>query len=248
MKIQLVAFKKCVVWLGAGWYSFKTSIGSWLALSIIFLLVLMLLGMLPFIGIFLTAFFMPFLMTGLLVTAHKSLTGSLAQVEDMLLGFNDLRFRKPLLMLGGASVVGSLLVFLSLYPLTGEILKAMYLPHSNAQVAETLAAMAEGSPVSLMLQTGVILTVAMVFFYATPLVIFEKLEPLDAITTSLMACLKNIIPLTLFGGMVLVLGVLASFMFGLGYLVLIPVIAGANYASFRDVFDPIDDAKIPDAV
>lgn len=247
MKIQLVAFKKCVVWLGAGWYAFKTSLGSWLALSIIFLVVLMLLGMLPFIGIFLIAFFMPFLLTGLLVTAHKSLTGSLAQVEDVLLGFNDLRFRKPLLILGGASVIGTLLVFISLYPLTGEILKAMYLPQSNARVAETLAAMAEGSPVSLMLQTGVILTVMMTFFYATPLVIFENLEPLDAITTSLMACLKNIVPLTLFGCMALALGIFASFMFGLGYLVLIPVVAGANYASFRDVFDPAEDNKLPDA-
>ena len=248
MKIQLVAFRKCVVWLGAGWYSFKTSLGSWLALSIIFLLVLMLLGMLPFIGIFLAAFFMPFLLTGLLVTAHKSLTDSLAQVEDMLLGFNDLRFRKPLLMLGGAGVVGALLVFLSLYPLTGEILKAMYLPQSNAQVAETLAAMAEASPFGLMLQTGVILAVLMAFFYATPLVVFENMEPLDAITTSLLACLKNIVPLTLLGCLVLTLGIFASFIFGLGYLVLIPVVAGANYASFRDVFDQAEDNKLPDSV
>ncbi|MBU0655804.1 MAG: hypothetical protein KJ914_11855 [Gammaproteobacteria bacterium] len=245
MKIQLVAFRRCFAWLGAGWYAFKSNLGAWLALSIIFLLFQMLLGMLPFVGIFLIAFFMPFLLTGLLVTAHKSLVGSLAQVEDALLGFNDLRFRKPLLILGVAATAGTLLVFIALFPLTGEILKALYMPQSNAQVAEVLASMAEGSPFGLMLQTGVILVVMMAFFYATPLVVFENQEPLDAITTSLLACLKNIVPLALFTGMVLVLGVLASLMFGLGYLVLLPILAGATYASFRDVFDPVEP-PVPD--
>lgn len=241
MKIQLVAFRRSFAWLGAGWYAFKSNIGAWLALSIIFLLVLMLLGMLPFIGIFLIAFFMPFLLTGMLITAHKSLVGSMAQAEDALLGFNDLRFRQPLLILGGAALAGALLVFVVLYPLTGEILKALYMPQSNAQVAAMLANMAESSPFLLMLQTGVILGILMAFYYATPLVIFENQDPLDAITTSLMACLKNAVPLGIFTGMALLLGTLASFMFGLGYLVLLPVLAGATYASFRDVFDPADD-------
>ncbi len=248
MKIQLVALRQCFVWLGAGWYAFKSNLGAWLALSIIFLLLLMLLGMLPFVGIFLIAFIMPFLLTGLLVTAHKSLVGALAQVEDILIGFHDPRFRKPLLVLGGAMVVGAVLLFVSLYPLTGTILQALNMPQSEANVAETLAAMSEGSPVSLMLQGGVMLVVLMAFFFATPLVVFENQEPLDAITTSLLACLKNIIPLVLFAVAILLLALLGSVAFGLGYLVLIPVLAGASYASFRDIFDPADEArpKVPD--
>lgn len=240
MKIQLVEFRRCFVWLGAGWYAFKTNPGAWLALSIVFLLVIMLLGMLPFVGIPLIILFIPLLLAGLLVTAHKSLTGSLAQVEDLLLGFNDERFRKPLLLLGAMMVAGSMLLFAALYPLSAEVLKALYLPGSDARVAAALTELGQSSPVGLMLQLGIIGVVLMAFFYATPLVVFEAQMPLDAVSTSLLACLRNLVPLVLFGVMTIVLGILASFAFGLGYLVLIPVLTGASYASFRDVFDPVE--------
>lgn len=239
MNIQLVELRRCFAWIGAGWYAFKCNLGAWLALSILFLLVVMLLGMLPFVGIPLIILFVPLLLSGLLVTAHKSLTGSLAQVEDMLLGFNEEHFRKPLLVLGGAMVVGTILLFATFYPLSGQVLKALYIPGSDAQVATGLVELAESSPISLLLQMGVSSVVIMAFFYATPLVVFEGLNPDDAILTSLQACLKNILPLALFATMVVGLGVLATFAFGLGYLVLIPVLTSASYASFRDVFDPV---------
>ncbi len=238
MKIQLVEFRRAFIWFGAGWYAFKTNLGAWLALSILFLLAVLLLGMLPFIGIPLIALFFPLLLVGLLITAHKSLTGSLAQVEDMLAGFNDQRFRNPLLLLGGAMLAGLLLLFAILYPLSGEIFKALYFPGSDTKVALTLAQMTESSPLGLLLQMGLIGVFLMAFFYATPLVLFEGQSPLDAISASLLACLRNIVPLVLFGMITVGLGILASFAFGLGYLVLIPVLTAASYASFRDVFDP----------
>jgi hypothetical protein len=240
MKIQMVDFRRAFIWLGAGWFAFKTNLGAWLALSILFLLAVLLLGMLPFLGIPLIALFLPLLSTGLFVTAHKSLTGALAQVEDMLLGFNDQRFRQPLLHLGGAMVVGMVLLFAVLYPLSAEIFKALYLPDAETKVALMLAQMAAASPLGVLLQMVMITLFLMAFFYAIPLVVFEGQVPLDAVSASLLACLRNIVPLLLFGSMILLLGILASFVFGLGYLVLIPVLTAASYASFRDVFDPVE--------
>jgi hypothetical protein len=240
MKIQLVGFRRAFVWLGAGWYAFKSNLGAWLVMAMVFLLALMLLGMLPFVGIALIALFIPLLLTGLLITAHKSLTGNLAQVEDALQGFNDPRFRQPLLLLGGMMVVGTLVMLAILYPLSAEVLTALYLPNSDTQVTLMFAQMAESSPLGLLLQAGVIAVVMMAFFYATPLVVFEDQAPLDAVSTSLLACLRNIVPLTTFVLLVMILGVFASFALGLGYLVLIPVVTGASYASFRDVFDPVE--------
>jgi hypothetical protein len=240
MKIQLVAFRQGLTWLGAGWYAFKSNLGAWLLLSILFLITVMLLGLLPFVGILLAVLFVPFLLTGLLVAAHRSLVGSLARVEDMLMGFNDERLRRPLLQLGGLMVLGTLLIFIVLYPLTVELLKAIYTPEYDTQIIATLTAMGQSSPVSLLLQGGVIALVLMAFFYATPLVLFEAQAPLDAVTNSLLACLKNMVPLSLFSALAAALGFVAFFAFGLGYLVLIPVLVSANYASFRDIFDPVE--------
>ena len=168
MKIQLVAFRRAFIWLGAGWYGFKTNLGAWLALSIVFLLAVMLLGMLPFVGIPLIALFIPLLLVGLLVTAHKSLIGALAQVEDVLLGFNDLRFRKPLLLLGAMMVAGLLLLFAVLYPLSAEVLKALYLPGSDTRVVAMLTQMAESFPVGLLLQMGLVAVFLMAFSMPRP--------------------------------------------------------------------------------
>lgn len=246
MKIQFVAFRRCFVWLGAGWYAFKVNLGAWLVLSILFLLVPLLLGMLPFVGILLIALFMPLLLAGLLITAHKSLTGGLAQVEDMLVAFNEEGFRRPLLLLGLMSVAATVLLLVALFPLSGEVLKALYFPGSETRVGEEWLLLSTTSALSLFLQAGVIMIILMGFFYATPLIVFEAQDPLDAVAISLVACLKNIVPLAIFTVMATGLGALALFAFGLGFLVLIPVLTAASYASFRDVFDPVEPADEKD--
>ncbi|OQX15164.1 MAG: hypothetical protein BWK73_07580 [Thiothrix lacustris] len=240
MKIQLVGFRRAFVWLGAGWYIFKRNLGAWLVMAMVFLLALMLLGMLPFAGIALIALFIPLLLTGPLMTAHQSLSGDVVQVENALQGFNDSRFRSRLLWLGSMMVVGMLVSLAMWYPLSTEVLTALYFPNSHTQVALVLAEMLASSPLNLSVQASVIVVVVMAFFYATPLILFENQSPLDAVSTSLLACLRNIVPLTVFAVLVIMLGVLASFAFGLGYLVLIPVVTAASYASFRDVFDPVE--------
>lgn len=174
------------------------------------------------------------------MTAHQSLAGDAVQVENALQGFNDPRFRRRLLGLGGMMVVGMLVIVAMLYPLSAEVLMALYFPNSNTNVAQVLAAMLASSSLNLWVQAGVIGVVVMAFFYATPLILFENQTPLGAVSTSLLACLRNIVPLTTFALLVALLGVLASFAFGLGYLVLIPVVTAASYASFRDVFDPVE--------
>jgi hypothetical protein len=247
MTIQLVDLRRSFVWLRTGWTGFATNLGGWLALSILFMLVVLLLSMLPFAGLSLIMLLMPFFLTGLLVTAHKSTVDSLAQVEDMLLGFHDRRLRLPLLWLGMWMVAGTLLIFLILYPLSWIAINAWYVTSPDGNVTAAALEMLNASPVRLLVQGGVIVVVVMVFFYAPPLLIFANMTPLESMLLSLQACLKNILPLLLFGIMTLVLGILASFVFGLGFMVLIPILSGASYASFCDVFGA-SDAKLAIAV
>jgi hypothetical protein len=240
MTIQLVDLRRSFVWLGAGWAGFTTNMGGWLALSILFMLVVLLLSMLPFAGLLLIMLLMPFFLTGLLVTAHKSTADSLAQVEDMLLGFHDERLRRPLLWLGMWMVAGTLLIFLMLYPLSWIAINAWYVAPPDANVTAAALAMLDASPVRLLVQGGVIVVIVMAFFYAAPLLVFANMTPLEAMLLSFHACLKNILSLILFAMMTLALGILASFVFGLGFMVLIPILSGASYASFCDVFGASD--------
>lgn len=246
MNVQHCGFKKSFEWLNKGWFVFKGNAGGSLVLSIIFLLAILLLILIPLVGIFLLMLFLPLLLAGLFIIAHKALTHDFVQIEDMRLGFEDANLRLPLLWLGLTMLAGGSLLFITLYPLSVELWEMLYWP-DEANIAKAMAEMASSSLLILFLQVGVVIVVIMCFFYATPLVLFEAQKPLDAISLSLLACLKNIVPLTVFALMMIVLGALAALAFGVGYLVLIPVLAGASYASFRDVFDdpvePDDDLE-----
>jgi uncharacterized membrane protein len=53
---------------------------------------------------------------------------------------------------------------------------------------------------------------------------------------SFVACLRNIVPFLVYGVILFVLAIVASIPFGLGWLVLGPVMAASLYAGYRDIF------------
>ena len=76
----------------------------------------------------------------------------------------------------------------------------------------------------------------MALWFAPALIVFHNLAPVESMKASFFACLKNIIPFLLYGVILIVLGVLAAIPFGLGFLVLIPVIIASIYTGYRDIF------------
>ena len=89
--------------------------------------------------------------------------------------------------------------------------------------------------------------VALVFFifgmlasaalwFAPALVVFRHVAPVDAVMTSLRALVKNVLPFLIYGVIQIALAIVASIPFGLGWLVLLPVMLLTAYMSYRDVF------------
>jgi uncharacterized membrane protein len=91
---------------------------------------------------------------------------------------------------------------------------------------------------------GIALTLGMVLFsvllmsmqFAPMLIIFNKMSPVDALKTSLRACLRNIVPLSLYGAMMFLFMMIATMPIMLGWLVLLPVMISSMYAIYRDLF------------
>ena len=90
----------------------------------------------------------------------------------------------------------------------------------------------------LAMLVSLVLTVPlfMGIWFAPALVLFNNMHPVDAIKASFNACLKNVVPFLVFWVITLVLIFFAALPVGLGFLVLIPVLAGSVYASYRDIF------------
>jgi uncharacterized membrane protein len=75
----------------------------------------------------------------------------------------------------------------------------------------------------------------MLFFFAIPLVMFQKMSAIEAIKTSFMACTKNFPAFIIFMLIYVLLAIIASIPFGLGFLVLLPVMVGALYIAYKHI-------------
>jgi uncharacterized membrane protein len=106
---------------------------------------------------------------------------------------------------------------------------------SASQLA-ALGALSMTFVLSLLLALALAVPVYMAIWFAPALIMFHDVKPLDAMKLSFFACLKNIVPFLLYGIILMVLCVVASIPFGLGFLVLGPVIVGSIYAGYRDIF------------
>jgi uncharacterized membrane protein len=98
-----------------------------------------------------------------------------------------------------------------------------------------MAAMGAGMLVMLLV-LAVSLLLGMAFWFAPALVVFKGTPPMDAMRASFAASLKNIVPFLIYGLIYIVAAIVASIPFGLGWLVLVPVLMLTAYTSYKDVF------------
>jgi len=68
------------------------------------------------------------------------------------------------------------------------------------------------------------------------LVVFRNAQPVDAVLTSALAVVKNWLPFLVYGLIYIVAAIVASIPFGLGWILLVPVVLLTMYVSYRDVF------------
>jgi len=78
--------------------------------------------------------------------------------------------------------------------------------------------------VSLIVLFGLL---AMMYWFAVPLVAINRLSPWQAMKTSLSGCWSNMGALMVYGLVYIGLAIVASIPFGLGWLVLAPVLVGS---------------------
>ena len=94
----------------------------------------------------------------------------------------------------------------------------------------------EGSLVARLLSLLLLFPLVMAIWFAPALVFFNNMPPVEALKASFNACLKNTLPVLVYGLVVMVLLFFAALPVGLGFLVLIPVLSGSVYVSYRDIF------------
>jgi Predicted integral membrane protein len=247
MPASRVAFGEGAAWIVRGWNLFLKAPWIWILLVLIYFAILLVLTLIPIpiVGGIAQALIGPALTGGMLYGAAQLERGETLQISYLFRAFQDQSRLTPMLALGGILLAGSLVMplitvgFLLVFDAPGG---GEGLGEEAEQGAPLRAVEALGLPgLCALLLVGLFLTMAM--FYAIPLSMLGGVAPIQAVKASIAGCLANILPLTVFGLIYLVLAVLASIPFALGFLVLGPVTIGAMYSSYRDVF--VDQSMWP---
>lgn len=217
-------------WLRQGWSLFVANPGLWVVLMLLVLVAAVGLTVIPLIGALATQLLVPVVTAGLLRVSQRIEQGETPEVGDLFAGFR--RHTDGLLVLGIALLGGLFLIFVIVVTLGGGGLAGALLSGSPLGIGLALGGMLLAALLSMILTVPLL----MALWFAPALVFFNNMSPVAAIKASFNACLKNLAAFLVHGLIVAVLFFFAALPAGLGLLVLMPVIAGSAYASYRDVF------------
>ncbi len=78
--------------------------------------------------------------------------------------------------------------------------------------------------------------VSTALWFAPALVVLRGVAPVDAMRLSFAASMKNIVPFLLWSIIYFIAAMIATIPFGLGWIVLVPVLMLTLYVSYKDVF------------
>jgi uncharacterized membrane protein len=220
-----------VEWLKRGWETFLKNPGVWIAVTVIGGVAMIVLFMIPLLGHLAANFLSLIFVAGLLLGCKSLAEGGELRIDHLFAGFKQNT---------GNLVMVSVFYLLGLVIIMG----AMFLIGGGSAFSGAMMGHLAGAGVALgglllALLVGLVLTVplAMAVWFAPALVVFRNVVPLDAMKSSFNVCLKNLVPFLVYGVILFVLAVVAAIPFGLGFLVLMPVLIGAQYASYVDLYE-----------
>jgi len=220
---------RAVAWWADAWTLFMKGAGMWIVLGLVFLLLVVGVQLVvPLLGGIVVALFTPVLVGGWMLAARKVEGGGKLELGDLFACFKEKL--QPLVVLG-ALLLAAVIVMGLVFGVLG--------------VGASIGIWATGGGTGASLGTGLfglllILicagVVAMMFWYAPPLIVFRDVAPVEAMKASFSASLKNIVPSLVYGLLYVVAALVASIPAGLGWIVLTPVLMLTIYTSYKDLF------------
>lgn len=218
----------CFDWLRQGWALFADNPALWLACALIVLLVVLGLNIVPVVGHLAANLLLPVLGAGLYHLCRRQASDEEPHLSDLFAGFKHESGK--LVMLGVWFMLAMLLIALVSAVVVGSAMIG------GGGGAVGFGVMLGSFLLSILLALALGTPVFMALWFAPALVFFHGLAPLAAMQASFRACLKNWLAFGVYGVILFVLFFFSALPLGLGFLLLIPVTAGAMYASYRDVF------------
>ena len=218
-----------IAWLSEGWRLFQRGPLIWLAISVVMLICLLVIAWIPVVGQLVITLLSVLFAGGLMAGCRALDRGEELTLSHLFTGIQG--YLSPLLVVGALYVAGVFVLLVAFSLVTGGAVLAVLqdgLATGSAVTGILLALLAAGA---------VLIPLGMATWFAPALVTLNEIAPIEAMKLSFRGCLRNILAFLIYGVLCMVLGLIASIPAGLGWLILLPVLAGSVYAGHKDIFE-----------
>ncbi|MEQ3637736.1 BPSS1780 family membrane protein [Alcanivorax sp.] len=206
-------------WIGKGHGMLSGHWGVVLGALVVTVLMTSALQAVPWLGGIAQVLLTPLLYAGIVNVFHRIDTENRSDFLDLFAPFS--KRTSPLMMMAVAQIVALVVA--------GAVLGGLFFLLGR-----------DGSAAAMVV-LGLLATLAMfafmfIFYFTVPLIFLGQKGVVDAMKLSLDACLKNIIPFIVYTLVVSLILVVAAIPVLLGWLFVMPILAGAYYVSFKHLF------------
>jgi hypothetical protein len=216
-------------WIRGGFELFRQNPVIWIALFFIYLLICMGLSIVPIIGPIVVNLLAPVFMAGFMLGCQALERGEELEINHLFAGFKQ--NTTQLITVGGLYLAGMIVIAGLIFVMTGGAVLEMGEPEHAMK-----AAAGAGMLLALLLALALLLPLIMAYWFAPTLVVFHGISAVEAMKTSFSACLRNILPFTVYSLVCMLLLLLAAIPLGLGLVVMIPTMTASLYVSYKDIF------------
>lgn len=216
-------------WIVSGFNLFRANPAMWIILLVIYLAIMIPVSMLPVIGSAVSTLLAPVFAAGMMWGCQALTKNQDLEINHLFEGFKH--NTSQLVTVGGIYMISLLfiavIVVLALDKETVELL---------VKGKDLTSEQADGILMPVLVALLLMMPVLMAYWFAPVLAGLHNLSAVDAMKLSFAACLKNILPFTLYGIIFMLLLIVAIIPFGLGLVVVVPMMMTSLYSSYADVF------------
>jgi hypothetical protein len=229
-RVNEVPASRGVAWLRDAFRIFRQAPAIWIALCAAWIALWFSLLVLPFIGPVLANLLQPVFFGSFAIAAWKQSAGERVTMGDLFSGFR--RNVRSLVNIGILMMVAQVS--------SSFLMRALGLPTwPDEEPFEVVAYVEMLRPHLWILATGfALMAVASgALWFAPQLIVFHGMSTSHAIRWSVYAALSNIGAMSVYGAVLVLALTLAWVPFGIGLIVMVPLMAISTYTGYRDVFE-----------
>jgi uncharacterized membrane protein len=220
-------------WLVKGWWHFKQNPIAWVVGMVVWFLIAMVVSLIPMIGGMILNLFTPVIIAGFIIGCRAQDDGEEFTINHIFTGFSNNMGQLVLvgLIYFGAVFLLTIFMMAGLFGMIG--MQSMASENPDMMMAMLLS---PGFLIALLLGVLIMIPVMMAYMFAPALVALDDIKALSAMKLSFIGCLKNLLPLTVYGLLAIMLIFVGTLPLGLGLLIVFPLLTASLYSAYRDIY------------